>query len=71
MSSTLTGSQNAILVELTDQIMINLRRQKSEERHPSFDADKMDDVIKFHSEQAHTLRLIREELEDAFAQAAP
>lgn len=53
-----------ILNRMTEMIMRDLHGAASEQYSPRFDADRMDDEIKFRKERAAKLRVIRQEFED-------
>lgn len=57
---------NAIVSHLSGQIADDMQRLSSEERHPSGNADHMDDTIKELKERIRKLRIIREEVERTF-----
>ena len=48
---------------ITEEIIVTLEKQRSEENAPSHGADQSDDIIKSCAEKATALRRLRDELE--------
>lgn len=61
-------SEFDIIEGLSNQIAINLKAQKNEEYYPQRSADQMDDFIKRKQEKVNSLRRIRQELVELFAE---
>lgn len=57
---------NAIISHLSGQIAEDMQRLSSEERHPSRNADDMDDTIKELKDRVRKLRVLREQVESTF-----
>jgi len=67
----MTELHSKILRKLNEEIFYCLTRLSSEETHPQFDPDKMDDTIRFYNNRIQELRVIRINLETILTTSPP